>query len=189
MLVRRAAAADLDAAARVLAAAFDDYPWTRWSIPEDGYAGRLERLQRLYLGYALDHGMVLVDEEVRAVAAFLPPDVPPPSEEMQKQVAELHGPRLSALASASLPEPPPHSWNLATLGVHPDHQGGGLGSRLTAAGLAVVDADPAASGGTALETSDERNVRLYRRLGFTVTAETVITDGPTVYSMSRPSRL
>lgn len=187
VLVRQASSADLEAAARVLAAAFDDYPWTRWAIPEDGYLGRLERLQHLYLGHALENGVVLVDDEVRAVAAFLPPDVPALSQERQKRVAELHGSRLSALAAVVLPEPPRRSWSLATLGVHPARQGAGLGSALITAGLALADRD-AAPGGVALETSDERNVRLYRRSGFTVTAETPIADGPTVYSMSRPPR-
>jgi hypothetical protein len=37
----------------------------------------------------------------------------------------------------------------------------------------------------ALETSDERNVRLYQRLGFTTAATTTIPGGPLVYSMNR----
>lgn len=39
----------------------------------------------------------------------------------------------------------------------------------------------------ALETSDERNVRLYQRLGFGIDATTDIPDGPVVFSMSRPA--
>lgn len=180
--IRLAGASDLDAAARVLTAAFDEYPWTRWSIPGDGYASRLEKIQRLYLSHAVAHGIVLVDERLRAVAAFLPPDAPEPSEHMQQAVAELHGERLAPLMQLTLPAAPAGSWTLETVGVDPAFQGNGLGSAVTAAGLAMLDERAAA---VALETSDERNVRLYQRLGFTSIATTAIADGPMVYSMTR----
>lgn len=182
MTVRLAQADDLDAAARVLAMAFDAYPWTRWSIPDDGYAMRLERMQRLYLAHALEHGLVVVDPQLGAVAAFLPPDAPAPSERVQQQVAELHGARLAEISVLSLPSPPVGAWTLETVGVDPARQGSGLGTAVTAAGLAMID-DRADT--VALETSLERNVSLYRRLGFTTVATTVIPDGPVVHSMTR----
>ncbi|MDO3403080.1 GNAT family N-acetyltransferase [Mycolicibacterium neoaurum] len=184
--IKRAAATDLEASAATLAAAFDSYPWTRWSIPQDGYAERLERLQRLYLEFALQHGIVLVADEVRGVLALLPPDAPEPPPDFQQQVADLHGDRLEVLGQVDIPAQPENAWNLATLGVHPDSQGRGLGGALVEAGLAAVSTVDAAAG-TALETSDERNVRLYERSGFTVTATTSIPDGPVVYSMFRPA--
>jgi len=182
--IRPALDTELDTAAQVLAAAFDTYPWTRWVLPEDGYAQRLEEVQRLYLHHALAHGIVLVDERLRAAAAFLPPDAPAPAPHVQERIAELHGARLTALADLSLPAPPPGSWTLETVGVHPDHRGVGLGTAVTAYGLAMLDRRRVP---VALETSDERNVRLYRRLGFTVTATTTIPDGPVVHSMHRPA--
>ncbi|WP_159793003.1 GNAT family N-acetyltransferase [Puerhibacterium puerhi] len=182
--IRPATADDLPAAARTLAAAFVDYPWTRWAVPADEHVSRLEQLQALYLGHALRHGVVLVDADVRAVAAFLPPDAPEPEPATQERVAELHGDRLRALAALELPAPPERSWSLATLGVHPDHRGRGLGTAVAAAGLDMIDST---TGGAAvsLETSDERNVRLYERLGFTVTGRTAIDGGPDVCSMTR----
>ncbi|BBY62749.1 GNAT family N-acetyltransferase [Mycolicibacterium helvum] len=183
--IRPAVAADLDDAARTLAAAFDAYAWTRWSIPEDGYADRLERLQRLYLGYALDQGVVLVSDNMHGVIALLPPAASPPTADFQEQVARLHGQRLAAVAQVETPTPPESAWSLATLGVHPRSQGEGLGSALVQTGLAVIDGLGASS--VALETSDERNVRLYERAGFTVTVTTAIEQGPVVYSMFRPA--
>jgi ribosomal protein S18 acetylase RimI-like enzyme len=178
----------LDAAAHILAAAFESYEWTRWSIPADDYAVRLERLQRLYLGHALEHGIVLVGalgaDDVNGVIAVLSPSAPAPSDEIQAQVAELHGARLAVIASADTPPFPDDVWNLATLGVHPEAQGHGLGAALIGAALAEVDASRIVAD-TALETSDDRNVRLYERAGFTLTATTRIQDGPTVYSMLR----
>jgi ribosomal protein S18 acetylase RimI-like enzyme len=186
--IARASNADLDAAAHILAAAFESYEWTRWSIPADDYAVRLERLQRLYLGHALEHGIVLVGglgaDDVNGVIAVLSPSAPAPSDEIQAQVAELHGARLAVIASAGTPPFPDEVWNLATLGVHPEAQGHGLGAALIGAALAEVDASRIVAD-TALETSDDRNVRLYERAGFTLTARTRIQDGPTVYSMLR----
>ncbi|MGB3485660.1 MAG: GNAT family N-acetyltransferase [Mycobacterium sp.] len=183
--IRAAVAADVDPAARTLAAAFDRYAWTRWSIPEDGYGDRLEQLQRLYLGYALEQGVVLVSDNLRGVIALLPPTAAAPTAEFQDQVARLHGQRLAAVAQVATPAQPENAWNLATLGVHPDSQGAGLGGAMISAGLAAVDQCHSGDTGVALETSDERNVRLYERSGFRVTATTLIDQGPTVYSMLR----
>ncbi|MEV4831839.1 GNAT family N-acetyltransferase [Micromonospora sp. NPDC049257] len=185
--IRRATALDLPRAARTLAVAFHDYPWTRWSIPADDHPRRLEELQALYLGHALAHGLVLVTDDAQAVAAFLPGDAPAPGEGLQARIAELHGDRLAALMAVELPARPPGAWEFATLGVHPERRGIGLGSAVAAAGVTLIDesGDP---NGIALETSDERNVRRYERLGFTVTARTTIEGGPLVCSMYRPAR-
>lgn len=183
--VRPAVATDLGAAAHVLCAAFTDYPWTRWALPHDEYTERLYETQRLYLDHALRHGMVLVDTELRAVAAFLFPDAPPPPESVQRRVGELHGDRLAALLSAPLPPTPGRAWSLEAVGVQPGHQGTGLGSAVLTAGLELIDIR---FGAVSLETSDERNVRLYERLGFATTATTQIPDGPFVASMYRGAR-
>lgn len=178
--------ADLDDAAGTLAAAFDAYPWTRWSIPEDGYRERLHRLQRMYLGYAFDHGVVLVTTDRCGVIALLPPDVPEPDGQFQAEAAALHGDRLAAVARAETPAHPAGAWNLATLGVHPDRQGKGLGSALVRAGLAAVDDRcPPPGACVALETSDDRNVMIYERAGFVVTATTPVDTGLVVHSMLR----
>ncbi|WP_461169897.1 GNAT family N-acetyltransferase [Arthrobacter sp. Z1-15] len=180
-ILRSATAADLPQAARTLALAFDRYPWTRWSIPADHYEARLEELQTLYLKHALCHGLVLVDEGVRGVGAFLPPDTPEPGGDTQARIAELLGNRLEILMGLQLPSLPSDAWNLATLGVHPASAGKGIGSAIISEGLRQIDG----IGSVGLETSDERNVQLYERHGFTITATTQISGGPSVYSMCR----
>ena len=180
-ILRSATAADLPHAARTLALAFDRYPWTRWSIPADRYEARLEELQTLYLKHALCHGLVLIDEEVRGVGAFLPPDTPEPGGDTQARIAELLGNRLEILVGLQLPSLPSDAWNLATLGVHPGSAGKGLGSAIISEGLRQIDG----IGSVGLETSDERNVQLYVRHGFIITATTQIPGGPSVYSMRR----
>lgn len=181
--LRDALPADIPAAARTLAAAFDDYPWTRWSIPEDRHAERLEELQSIYLEHALSCGVVLVSEGVDGVAALLPPHAPAPADAVQARIVRLLGDRFETFLSVELPPRPPEAWELATLGVAPSARGRGVGSALLAEGLRRVDA---AGGSCVLETSDARNVELYSRHGFAVTETTRIPDGPVVHSMLRP---
>ncbi|WP_439029541.1 GNAT family N-acetyltransferase [Gordonia terrae] len=187
IFIDHATVADLDDAASTLTAAFDAYPWTRWSIPADGYRDRLQRLQRMYLGYAVDHGVVLVTQDLSGVIAMLPPDTPEPDEQFQAEVADLHGDRLAAVARAHTPAPPEGAWNLATLGVHPESQGNGIGSALVRAGLIVVDEKNPPRARVALETSDDRNVQIYQRAGFMVAATTPVDAGLVVHSMVRES--
>ncbi|WP_236757649.1 GNAT family N-acetyltransferase [Aeromicrobium sp. PE09-221] len=184
--LRRCTEDDIAAAASTLATAFDDYPWTRWTVPAEDHSRRLEELQAIYLAHALEHGFALVDDAVRAVIAFVRPDAPELEPAAMRRIVELHGERLDLLMGAATPPVPTGAWDLATLGVQPDVRGAGLGSRITAAGLDLVaELDPGAA--VALETSDERNVRLYERLGFRLTATTPISQGPTVFSMLRTS--
>ncbi|AFR50067.1 GNAT family N-acetyltransferase [Gordonia sp. KTR9] len=139
----------------------------------------------MYLGYALDHGVVLVTTDRCGVIALLPPDVPAPDEQFQAEVADLHGDRLAAVTGAETPAPPAGAWHLVTLGVRPGSQGKGLGSSLVRAGLAVLDDKTPPGALVALETSDDRNVMIYERVGFVVTATTPVDTGLVVHSMLR----
>ena len=131
IIVRRATESDLGVAATVLAEAFLSYPWTVWSIPSDGYADRLEELQRLYLAHALAHGLVFVDEKANSVSAFLPPHAPALAADVEERIGSLHGDRMEPLMGLSLPPAPEEAWSLATVGVRPAFQGSGLRSRLS----------------------------------------------------------
>ncbi len=186
-VVRRATHDDLARAATTLGAAFADYPWTRWTVPADDHAGRVEALQRLYLEYlAIPHGTVWVDEPVRAVSAFVPSDLPALPDAALARMVQLHGDRLPHLESATARTAgyaDPAAWSLATVGVAPEHRGGGLGEAVCRAGLDHLDAQRQACD---LETTVARNVRLYERLGFRTVARTAIPGGgPTVWTMHR----
>ncbi|WP_051298178.1 GNAT family N-acetyltransferase [Brevibacterium album] len=177
------AEAHLDAAAATLAAAFDDYAWTRWVVPEENYEARLGELQRLYLAHARQHGIALCSEGAAGVIALLPSDAPPPAEAVLARIAELHGERLDRLGERG---PAAGDWTLETVGVDPGVRGRGLGGRLVEAGLEAVRAR--GCGSVVLETSDERNVALYRRHGFDVTSHIVSATGPEVWTMRRDLR-
>ena len=178
--VRHAHAKDLDRAADTLAAAFEDYPWTRYVLPEADYVSRLRALQRLYLGYAHEHGIVAVTDNCDGVIALLAPDAPDPEPEMIAQVVSLHGDRIDRLGHSA---PQAGVWRLETLGVRPEAQGGGRATLLLDFALLEV----AGRGGSdvALDTSDARNVRLYERHGFTVVSHSERAGSPPVWSMTR----
>lgn len=79
-------------------------------------------------------------------------------------------------------------WYLQGLGVAPQAQGLGIGSKLI---LPVLDAADAQCESCFLETGTERNVRFYERSGFTILepAAQLVPVGPTHWTMiRRPQR-
>ena len=90
--------------------------------------------------------------------------------------------RLREVMDKAHPTDRPHAY-LWFLGVTPEAQGHGIGSRLLKAKLDQLDL----SGTPAfLETATERNVALYRRHGFDVIAQyRAAPDGPPMWAMWR----
>jgi GNAT superfamily N-acetyltransferase len=189
---------DADAVADVLAAAFAEDPMLRWvfSDPQHGPA-HLRAFFRVGVGVGVGvrqgHVHVLRDgETVVAAAVWAPPGLA-----AYDQVSgELIGHLLTGAETARLgmiqegfghlrdyrPEEP--HFYLSLLGVDPARRGEGLGGRLLAASLEVVDhfGDPAY-----LESSNPRNVSLYERHGVAVEAAIQMPDGPILRPMWRPS--
>ena len=129
-----------------------------------------------------------------AAAVWMPPEATGSIsllKEMQLAPAILRAtglarvPRILALHSAidaHHPKHRPYAY-LWFLGVHPRMQGMGVGSRLLRAAARRLDADGLAA---YLETQTKRNVALYRRHGFEVTAEFhPRADSPPMWSMWR----
>jgi ribosomal protein S18 acetylase RimI-like enzyme len=183
-------ASDRAAIADTLIAAFAADPVLSWAFPDE--AARMRHGRRFFAGLArrqVRHGLVWTAGGGAAIWA--PPGRwrEPPLDAAWIAVTSLPGvwPHPMRVArgligiEARHPQTP-HMY-LATVGVHPDHQGQGLGTRLLAPGLAEADARrlPAY-----LESSNEKNVPLYERLGFAVTAEVQLVAGPSVWLMWRP---
>ncbi|WP_030571183.1 GNAT family N-acetyltransferase [Streptomyces aureocirculatus] len=189
-LVRPATEQDSPAAVRTLTQAFADYPFTRHVVAAEGHAERVGRLQELFLTrIGLPYGRVWVTDDARAVAVWTTPeqDPGPGFAEVGPRLAELAGERAPAFASAEQAlgphRPTEPVWFLATIGVAPDAQGQGLGRAVLAPGL---DAADRAGHAAFLETSSERNVSFYERLGFVVTADIELPDGgPRTWCMLR----
>ncbi|GAB3477423.1 GNAT family N-acetyltransferase [Nocardiopsis coralliicola] len=187
--VRPATAADLPAIADTLGAAFTDYAWCRWSLPDEGYAERLRAVQRYFAAeVGLPYGKVWTADSGAAVAVWSTPDrTPPPDVFTADEITALYGDRGSAVAEAEAvldryrPQYP--CWFLATVGVRPEEQGRGLGRAVLAPGIQGAQA---AGVPAFLETASLDNVALYQRLGFRVTAEVELPGGaPRTWCMER----
>lgn len=192
MSVRRAAPGDRDALAATLAAAFAADPVFGWLLPPST-RDRDQRLLALFRGLTqsyLGKGHGYFSADGGAVALWAPPD------KWQTPIRDLvlqAGPMLAALRGRTVhglrsltavegkhPKEPAH-WYLGFLGTAPERQGQGLGAALLREVLDGLDA-PAY-----LESSNPRNLSLYRRHGFEVVEEMQMPWGcPPVWRMWRP---
>ncbi|WP_332770684.1 GNAT family N-acetyltransferase [Phenylobacterium sp.] len=193
----RAGVADLQGVAEDLSAAFATDPMFDWFMRDDAKreAARLRLFKRL-VGMALADGEVLRPASGGAASIWLPSESLGPSsliEELRVIPTVLAATgfarlsRMSAMRAAMDKHHPtePHVY-LWFVGVRPEAQGLGVGSRLLTAGLARVDALglPAY-----LESSSPANVPLYRRHGFEVTREIQPRpDSPVMWAMWREPR-
>jgi len=192
-------AAGADGAARDLTAAFGADPLFDWfSRPDDKRgAARLAFFRHLMKALILDVGEVMRPSTGGAAAVWMRSETLGPNP-ILKEIAALptliglsgwrRFPRLVRLRDvmdAHHPMDRPHDY-LWFLGVTPEAQGHGVGSRLIKARLDALDAlgRPAF-----LETATEANVRLYSRHGFAVIGEyNAPPDGPKNWAMWREPR-
>lgn len=189
--VRVAHPDELQPVSELLAAAFLTGDLAPWLIPHAGVRARVyPSYFALFVEHALAHGIVTVDEQMRAVALWYPhdgtdlPDIDNYDHRLAMTVGQfLH--RFRALDAAMHAHHPTEVHHyLAFLAVHPDHQGHGLGSALLAHHHRVLDTRgiPAY-----LEATGERNRALYARHGYEgQPAYPVAPGGPSLYPMRRP---
>lgn len=194
----RAGAGDREAVARDLAAAFAGDPVFQWFLRDDSRRdeGRLKLFQ-LLTGAGLADGEILRPASGGAASIWMPSTALGPSpfwEELRLLPTILAATgfarfgRMSAMRAAmdkNHPMDREHAY-LWFIGVAPEAQGMGVGSRLLAAGLERVDAQrlPAY-----LESSNPANVPLYRRFGFEVVGQIRPSpDAPALDAMWREAR-
>jgi ribosomal protein S18 acetylase RimI-like enzyme len=200
--VRALAPRRVGEAADVLAASFVDDPVYARVFPRPDQRGRaLREFMAIALRDAVRNGEVDVVEAEHGLvgtAAWLPPGANPwtvgrrlratPGFLRLLRIAPRSMRALIRLGGNAADVFPAERdvWYLEVVGVHPDHQGAGIGSRLVGAGLERTDATGAAS---YLETPSAANVRFYERLGFEVERDGValLPGGPTHWLMRRPA--
>lgn len=185
--------ADVPLLAAVLAHAFQDDPVFSWSIPDP--TRRRARLPGVFAAFAeafLPHDETYITADGAGAALWAPAGVDPfagdPGEAFGQRIAELLDPdeteRCNEVGATFAERHPDEPFvYLQLIGVIPDRQGHGLGSRLLQPVLERCDAQ-----GTPayLEASSPDNRRLYERHGFATTDEITLPDGgPTVWLMWR----
>jgi ribosomal protein S18 acetylase RimI-like enzyme len=197
LTVRRMSDLDMDAVCALIGLAFADNPSTVATVHRD--RERAERLMRgaarvAKFGRPWSHALVAVQAEqiIGALNAAAWPDcqltglrtiAAMPAMTRVLRTALPRAVRMSSRRAAHDPGRP--HWHIGPVGVHPRFQGRGVGTALLQHFLAVADGQgiPAF-----LETDVDRNVRLYRGLGFDVTGrETILgVDTRFMWRAARP---
>jgi len=191
--------ADLDNVAAALADAFRDDPVFGWLIPP-GTPRRDAKMLTFFTSMArsyLRRGKhVYVVGDGRAAALWSAPGAwTLPMSEMLRETPSamkafgrntFHAVRTQLQVESLHPKEPEH-WYLGYLGTRCDSQGQGLGSAML---REVLDGADAAGVPAYLESSNERNLTLYKRHGFAVVEEIrALGRGPSIWRMWRdPAR-
>lgn len=194
--VRQAAATDAGLVTSIVASAFTHDPlWAHAMARPDGETAHHALFWRLFVEGALRYPDTWLASEGEATCIWIPPggtEMTPEQEEcLADLAAEYLGPaagdylELVSRFEAAHPQDEPHYY-LSLLGTHPDHRGKGIGMRLLAHVLGVIDAEhlPAY-----LESTNPANNRRYAGVGFEPHGEFRYPGGgPVVTTMWRPAR-
>ena len=189
MTVRAATPEDTALLARICAAGFENDPVMSWVFPDA--STRLDDLEIAFKGlvdaYCTPNSVMHVVDDAcatfwRTPAWARPTDDGGDTSPWAPDVAE----RFRILDEGMrMAHPHESHWYLNVISTLPSHQGRGLGAQALAPPLAVCDAEgmPAY-----LESSNPRNMSLYRRHGFVEIGEIPLPDGPSLYPMWREAR-
>lgn len=190
---RAGAASDVAALSDALADAFVEDPIFGWLIRgDDRRRGRLRTFFELELRYVvLPKGQIWTSAETSGASLELPPG----AWRMPFTTQLAHGPGFTRVFGTRLPHAltlitlmenrhirEPHYY-IAYVGVAPEAQGQGLGTRLLRPTLDRCDKEGLP---TYLEATSERNRALYERLGFQVQGELRLGSSPPLWLMRRP---
>lgn len=193
--VRRATPADDPEMVAALVRAYRDDPIMNWAFRADRRDQAWATYFRLNLDVYHPYGAVFTCADRRGCAMWAPPGkwrigLGLKLRQLPK-IAGMLGVRrfrrgLMVMDRMEREHPREPHWYLNLVGVDPELQGRGLGSALVAAGLALCDRDGL---GAYLETSNPRNLSLYRRHGFEVERTVDFGPGtPTYWLMWRAAR-
>jgi GNAT superfamily N-acetyltransferase len=182
--------ADRDAVTEILMAAFAHDPVARWFFaPDEIYAAAFPQLITALGGAALAHDAAYFSRDRSATALWLPPRATPDEPALvallERSVpAERRETCFAVLEAMGRAHPTESHWYLPFIGVIPERQGHGLGTALLEASIHRCDE---AGLPAYLESTNPRNVPLYRRFGFEVSGEIAIGGCPVLIPMIRPA--
>ncbi|MFC7397819.1 GNAT family N-acetyltransferase [Chelatococcus sp. GCM10030263] len=191
LAVRVMAAADEDPAVETVVLAFAADPMARWTWPHaHQYLAAMPRLVRAFGGKAFSNRSAFCTDGYVGAALWLSPGVHPDEEGLGAVVESTVAPSLAAEAAAIFERmaeyhPTEPHWYLPLIGVDPAHQGEGHGDALMAYALTQCDRDHVPA---YLESSNPRNMSLYRRHGFEPLGAIQVGSSPTLVPMLRRPR-
>ncbi|MCW5890757.1 MAG: GNAT family N-acetyltransferase [bacterium] len=189
--VRSARPDEVPQAISAIVAAFITDPFARFLWPSPyAYLQSGPAFVRAFAGRGFACGSAYVCADFSGAALWLPPDVHPDAETLETVVRETAEPArlddaFGALEQMAQVHPAGRHWYLPLIGVDPSRRGQGVGDALMRHALARCDEDGVPA---YLESTNPRNVSLYRRHGFDVVGEIAVGACPLLTPMSRPPR-
>jgi GNAT superfamily N-acetyltransferase len=189
--VRTITAADAGPAIETVVLAFAADPVARWTWPRsDQYLAGMPRLVRAFGGNAFTHGGACCTEGYGGAALWLPPGISPDEEKLGEVMESTVAPSLRDNVLATFEQmakyhPSEPHWYLPLIGVDPAYQGKGHGDALMSFILQQCDRDKIPA---YLESTNPRNLSLYRRHGFEALGAIQAGSSPTLIPMLRRPR-
>jgi len=189
--IRSARPSEMPRTVAAIVAAFMTDPLARfaWPTPHLHLDG-MPVGAREFAGRGFEHGAAYVSADFLGAALWLPPGVHPNGEALERLFRATVPPErlddlLGTFEQMETHHPDEPHWYLAMLGVDPVAQGRGLGAELMRHALARCDREGALA---YLESSNPRNISLYRRHGFEEIGEIRVGAAPLVTPMIRRPR-
>jgi ribosomal protein S18 acetylase RimI-like enzyme len=182
--------ADASAAVDTIMLAFAADPMARWCWPDPHqYVAIMPDFTRAFASAGFARGAFYTEGNVGA-ALWLPPGAEPDEaamgEMMERTIAAAtRGEAMAVMEQMASHHPEGPHWYLPLIGVDPAHQGKGHGDALMRHVLAICDREhlPAY-----LESTNPRNISLYKRHGFVEITAIQLGSSPTVVPMLRAAR-
>ncbi|MGJ0629753.1 GNAT family N-acetyltransferase [Xenorhabdus bovienii] len=174
---------------QTLTRAFDGYSLMRHFLAENDHQQRVRRYQETFLRkVGMTVGHVWATDDGTAVSIWTAPDIEdaeavfaPLSIEFEKIAGSRANVMQASEAIMAKERPKFPCWFLGVVAVDPNFQGKGLGRAVIEPGLERAEREGLP---VFLETSDDKNVKIYERLGFEVTAAYPLPfGGPMTYAM------
>lgn len=186
--IKTATASDQERIIAAILLAFVADPMARWSYPDpQEYLRNFPDVIKTLGGNAFEHDSAYYVEGFSGAALWLPPDIQPSVDELVAGVGRTFSGRkrdevFSVIEQMGNYHPAEPHWYLPFIGVDPARQGSGYGSALMEYALIPCDRENRLA---YLESSNPRNIPLYRRHGFEVLGEIQVGSSPPVFPMLR----
>jgi len=189
--VRTATPADETAAIGTIMLAFSADPMARWCWPHPHqYVSVMPAFIHAFAGRGFSRNGAFCTDGYVGAALWLPPGVESDDAALDETMARTAAPSVLGDAMKVVEQmqachPKEPHWYLPVIGVDPAHQGKGHGDALMAYALAQCDREHAPA---YLESSNPRNISLYKRHGFEIIKTIQVGASPPVVPMLRKPR-
>jgi ribosomal protein S18 acetylase RimI-like enzyme len=187
-IIKTATASDEAYLIDLVVRAFESDPAARWSWPDSQmYFMHFPSFVRAVAGKAFTEGTAYYVDGYTAAALWLPPNVHPDEDQLtslaQRTVSEqIQKDFLSVFEQMGHYHPNEPHWFLPFMGVDPSQQSKGFGSALLQHTLIQCDRENKLA---YLESSNPRNIPLYKRHGFELLGTIQIGTSPSIAPMLR----